>query len=168
MRYKIGGENRVTKNWLNGGGKEKRKRKIRTEKDAKLAASIRWIDHLYSAGGIASALHSNEAPENNNAVVSRSGPTELIVGGSAWKLNLLYRFSIDVLSVEIKRKVLLTGFARTRNPGWSRFNFFDAIAREISRDRDVNATLWTRYFINFVNLWLGYKVYSHLVVNRFG
>lgn len=117
MRYKIGGENRVTKNWLNGGGKEKRKRKIRTEKDAELAASIRWIDHLYSAGGIASALHSNEAPENNNAVVSRSGPTELIVGGSAWKLNLLYRFSINVLSVEIKRKVLLTGFARTRNPG---------------------------------------------------
>lgn len=116
MRYKIGGENRLTKNWLNGGGKEKRKRKIRTEKDAELAASIRWIDHLYSAGGIASALHSNEAPENNNAVVSRSGPTELIVGGSAWKLNLLYRFSIDVLSVEIKRKVLLTGFARTRNP----------------------------------------------------
>lgn len=163
MRYKIGGENRLTKNWLNGGGKEKRKRKIRTEKDAELAASIRWIDHLYSAGGIASALHSNEAPENNNAVVSRSGPTELIVGGSAWKLNLLYRFSIDVLGVEIKRKVLLTANSKS----W-RFNFFDAIAREISRDRDVNATLWTTYFINFVNLWLGYKVYSHLVVNRFG
>lgn len=163
MRYKIGGENRLTKNWLNGGGKEKRKRKIRTEKDAELAASIRWIDHLYSAGGIASALHSNEAPENNNAVVSRSGPTELIVGGSAWKLNLLYRFSIDVLGVEIKRKVLLTANSKS----W-RFNFFDAIAREISRDRDVNATLWTRYFIEFVNLWLGYKVYSHLVVNRFG
>lgn len=40
------------------------------------------MDHLYSAGGIASAWHSNDAPEYNNAVVSRSGPTVLIVGGS--------------------------------------------------------------------------------------
>lgn len=40
------------------------------------------MDYLYSAGGFASATHSNIVPENNNAVVSRSGPTDSIVGGS--------------------------------------------------------------------------------------
>jgi len=43
------------------------------------------MDHLYSAGGIASAWHSKDAPEYNNAVVNRSGPTALIVGGSRKK-----------------------------------------------------------------------------------
>lgn len=55
----------------------------RKKKKNTRVGSSRRIGHLYSAGGIASALHSNEAPEKSNAVVSRSGPTELIVGGSA-------------------------------------------------------------------------------------
>ena len=60
--------------------------------------------HLYSAGGIASALHSNDAPEKSNAVVSRSGPTELMVGGSAVKTRSNIHLSIDRLSVDKRNK----------------------------------------------------------------
>lgn len=47
------------------------------------------LNHLYSAGGIASAWHSNDAPEYNNAVVNRSGPTAVIIGGSMEKQLIL-------------------------------------------------------------------------------
>jgi len=58
---------------------------INVEKDSERKIQTIDTNHLYSAGGIASAWHSNDAPEYNNAVVNRSGPTALIVGGSAEK-----------------------------------------------------------------------------------
>lgn len=60
--------------------------------------------HLYSAGGIASALHSNDAPEKSNAVVSRSGPTELMVGGSTVKTRSNIHLSVDRLFVDNRNK----------------------------------------------------------------
>lgn len=65
------------------------------------------LNHLYSAGGIASAWHSNDAPEYNNAVVNRSGPTALIIGGSMknpafwdWDIKLiLYLLTITLIRI---------------------------------------------------------------------
>lgn len=59
------------------------------------------LNHLYSAGGIASAWHSNDAPEYNNAVVNRSGPTAVIIGGSVKNQLILG------LRNEVMNKVIL-------------------------------------------------------------
>lgn len=58
------------------------------------------LNYLYSAGGIASAWHSNDAPEYNNAVVNRSGPTALIIGGSM-KNQLILRLTNKVINKKL-------------------------------------------------------------------